>query len=151
MVVGSNDKGQCDVSKWKDIVAVSAGGEYTVGLKSDGTVVAAGKNDRGQCDVAGWKLFKTEQEKEADYTGACALQESGEENKLAEAASIFKSLKNYKDSAERAKACSITFLNNEKTALQTELANLKGISSGKRRKRIESRLAEIESELKKLK
>ena len=34
--------GQFDVSEWKDIVAISAGNSYTVGLKSDGTVVAVG-------------------------------------------------------------------------------------------------------------
>ncbi|MGB2908106.1 MAG: hypothetical protein WBB73_13455, partial [Candidatus Aminicenantaceae bacterium] len=33
---------------------VSAGYYHTVGLKSDGTVVAVGGNDYGQCDVSGW-------------------------------------------------------------------------------------------------
>jgi len=33
---------------------VSAGIFHTVGLKSDGTVVAVGANDYGQCDVSGW-------------------------------------------------------------------------------------------------
>ena len=36
------------------IVAVSAGWMHTVGLKSDGTVVATGDNGAGQCDVSGW-------------------------------------------------------------------------------------------------
>lgn len=35
----SNDYGQCNVSGWKDIVSVAAADFYTVGLKSDGTVV----------------------------------------------------------------------------------------------------------------
>ena len=35
-------------------MAVSAGSYHTVGLKSDGTVVAAGENDYGQCDVQDW-------------------------------------------------------------------------------------------------
>ena len=39
---------------WTDIVQVSAGVGYTVGLKSDGTVVAVGCNDAGQRDVGGW-------------------------------------------------------------------------------------------------
>ena len=39
---------------WTDIVAVSANGNYTVGLKSDGTVVAIGGNSRGQCNVDKW-------------------------------------------------------------------------------------------------
>ena len=43
------------MSGWKDIVAVSAGGSHTVGLKADGTVVAVGVNYYGQCNVSGWK------------------------------------------------------------------------------------------------
>ena len=44
------------MSEWTDIVAVSAGKwDHTVGLKSDGTVVAVGDNYYGQCDVSGWK------------------------------------------------------------------------------------------------
>ena len=33
---------------------VSAGGNHTVGLKVDGTVVAVGSNQQGQCDVKSW-------------------------------------------------------------------------------------------------
>ena len=35
---------------------VAAGGSHTVGLKSDGTVVAVGDNGEGQCEVNGWML-----------------------------------------------------------------------------------------------
>ena len=35
-------------------VSISAGNEHTVGLRSDGTVVACGDNGYGQCDVSGW-------------------------------------------------------------------------------------------------
>jgi len=34
---------------------VAAGGVHTVGLKSDGTVIAVGDNSAGQCDVGGWR------------------------------------------------------------------------------------------------
>lgn len=47
-------KRQCNVSKGRNIVAISAGGDHTVGLKSDGTVTAVGWNMFGQCDVGGW-------------------------------------------------------------------------------------------------
>ncbi len=46
---------------WEGIAersTVSAGGSYTVGLKSDGTVVAVGDNEKGQCDVSQWKNIK---------------------------------------------------------------------------------------------
>ncbi len=54
MAPGYNGFGQCEVSDWTDIVSVSAGAYHTVGLKSDGTVVATGDNDDGQCDVSDW-------------------------------------------------------------------------------------------------
>ncbi len=34
---------------------ISAGEDHTVGLQSDGTVVAVGGNGHGQCDVSGWE------------------------------------------------------------------------------------------------
>ncbi|AZS15617.1 RCC1 repeat protein [Paenibacillus lutimineralis] len=41
------------VKRWpKDTIA--AGRRHTIGLKSDGTVVAVGSNEFGQCDVGGW-------------------------------------------------------------------------------------------------
>lgn len=49
VAVGDNDDGQCNVSDWTDIVAVSAGFGHTVGLRADGTVVVAGDND-GESD-----------------------------------------------------------------------------------------------------
>ena len=33
---------------------ITAGRRHTVGLKSDGTVVAVGDNKYGQCNVGGW-------------------------------------------------------------------------------------------------
>jgi alpha-tubulin suppressor-like RCC1 family protein len=51
VAVGWNDYGQCYVSDWTDIVQVAAGGYHTVGLKANGTVVAAVDNSAGQCNV----------------------------------------------------------------------------------------------------
>ena len=55
IAVGSIDNGNCDVSDWKDIIAISAGYSHTVGLKADGTVIAVGSNDDGECDISDWK------------------------------------------------------------------------------------------------
>ena len=49
--VSTRDQGQCDVSSWRDIVAIAAGDNHTVGLRADGTVVAVGENRYGQCNV----------------------------------------------------------------------------------------------------
>ena len=43
--------------RWsKDTIA--AGRRHSVGLKSDGTVIAVGDNDYGQCDVSGWRSIQ---------------------------------------------------------------------------------------------
>ena len=55
VAVGDNISGQCDVSGWRDIVAVDAGYDHTVGLKADGTVVAVGVSTYGRRDVSGWR------------------------------------------------------------------------------------------------
>ena len=63
-VAGNPGMEQCQTSQWRDIVAVAAGDYHTVGLRTDGTVVAttAPPNnskytvfDAGQCKVSGWK------------------------------------------------------------------------------------------------
>lgn len=55
LATGSNEYGQCNVSAWKGMTDVVAGGSHTVGLKKDGTVVAVGYNHYGQCDLSEWK------------------------------------------------------------------------------------------------
>jgi alpha-tubulin suppressor-like RCC1 family protein len=40
--------------RWYNITQVNAGTHHTVGLKSDGTVVAVGYNHEGQCNVGDW-------------------------------------------------------------------------------------------------
>jgi alpha-tubulin suppressor-like RCC1 family protein len=54
LAVGFNDYNQLNVDGWTDIVRISSGTDHTVGLKADGTVVAAGNNTYGQCDVSDW-------------------------------------------------------------------------------------------------
>jgi len=48
---GDNSEYQCDVSHWRDIVAVAAGESHTLGLREDGTVQVAGSNAFDQCDI----------------------------------------------------------------------------------------------------
>ena len=116
--------GRCDVADWTDIVAVSAGDNHTVGLKSDGTVVAVGKNNDGQCDVAGWKRWKL-------FNDFSTLEaERAEQARL----------------AEQARQQRLAALAAEETRLQNELASLRGLFTGKRRREIEERLAAIRSE-----
>ena len=56
-IAGYKDAREQSISLW-DTIAVretlAAGDSHTVGLKTDGTVVAVGYNGDGQCDVSGW-------------------------------------------------------------------------------------------------
>lgn len=52
--VRDNKFNQGDVSDWDNIVAISAETDRTIGLKSDGTVLAVGENRHSDCDVDGW-------------------------------------------------------------------------------------------------
>lgn len=67
LITGYHDEKQLNQiasegEKWTNIVAIAAGGGgkdckgsgHTVGLRSDGRVVAVGDNEFGQCDTSGW-------------------------------------------------------------------------------------------------
>ena len=140
-VVASGDVGygQCDVSKWKNVVAIAAGYYHTLGLKQDGTVISTDYilklngltsfNNKGQSRVGGWKMFESIRTLEQERLAAADRIELKREEEDLKQQEHFEALKR------------------EKTILQTELANLKGMFSGKRRKEIENRLAEIDAEL----
>ena len=169
------------ISKWKNIIDVAVMGYGPIiALRSDGKVLCYGDYKKEvTCELANWKLIKSEKELEADYLVACAAQETGSEEKLAEAAGVFTGIKDYKDSAERAAQCQRAYeeaktiredrekaereakeraarearraeLTTEKEKLAAELPNLKGLFSGGKRKQIEARIAEIDAELAKL-
>ena len=121
-------KSKEQLSAWTDIVAVF--GDWTfVGVKADGMVVTTSD----KYDVSGWKLFDRIETVEQERKEAQAAFE--QECREAQAA------------LERERAQRRAALEAERTALQNELANLKGLFSGKRRKEIEARLAAIAKEL----
>lgn len=53
IATGSNERGQCNVSGWHDIKAITATSHLSLGLKSDGTVVST--NPDKLEELAGWK------------------------------------------------------------------------------------------------
>ena len=56
VAIGSNEQNQCDVSNWKNVIAISIGSGHTVGLRADGTVLAVGYNYANACGgVYRWK------------------------------------------------------------------------------------------------
>jgi len=53
VAVGDNSYGECEVGSWANIIQVAAGCMHTVGLKKNGTVVAAG----GETELPHWNLY----------------------------------------------------------------------------------------------
>ena len=143
VAAGCNENGQCDVTDWDDIVAVSAGIEQTVGLKSDGTVVAVGCNGKGQCSVDGWKLFGSLETLEQERTEARKCAEKARKREKEE---YVRRLAEKKAAIER----TLMSLQQEKESLQIELANLRGLFTGKRRRQIEERIGQIDYEKERL-
>ena len=140
VAAGENSKGQCDVGAWRDIVAVCAGYSYTVGLKSDGTVVAAGYSRYGQCDVGAWRLFQNVDSLEEEQAAARKRREQeAAERRAAEARAAARE-------AEE-KARQIAQLQQQRADVQGELANLKGLFTIRQRRELEAELARIDREL----
>lgn len=151
VATGMNDCGQCNVDSWRDIVAIVCGRSFTVGVHTDGTVIVAGDNDDGACNTSKWKLFNSidtlagelEESRKAAKAHRLAEQKAEEERRLAQQ----ETARAEKERELAARGARRAELEQEKKTLRTELAGLKGIFSGKRRRDIEARLAQIETEL----
>ncbi len=52
---GDNSFGQCNVSLWKEVVAIDVGEYHTVALLADGSVKACGNRKFSQCSVSGYQ------------------------------------------------------------------------------------------------
>ena len=146
------------VSSWREIIAVSMSSYHIMGLRTDGTVVTCGNNAEGRCDVSGWSDIVAI---EAGDTHSVGIKADGTivttapkivPNKLQEAQTwkLFESLDTVDQEMAEAQAQHKIALEKEQTALQAELANLKGLFSGGKRRQVEARLAEIEAELARL-
>ena len=138
-------------SHWRDIVAISASGSHIIGVKSDGTIVADGSNEYGQCEVDGWDLFDTTRKEE--YSAKQRKADEKARKKVEEERTKVEEIHKKNEEARRKKEIEykINKLNKEKWQLKQELAGLKGLFTGKRKKEIQARLAVIDEELDKLK
>lgn len=54
-VLGDNQYKEKEANKWTDIGFISLGDRHIVGVKLDGSAVAAGDNSLGQCNVEKWE------------------------------------------------------------------------------------------------
>ena len=51
-----------DLSSWEDLIGISSGFGFTVGVKKEGSVVAEGTNAYRQCEVDDWNLLVPDRE-----------------------------------------------------------------------------------------
>ena len=142
---GNNEKGQCDVSGWKDVVAIMTNhNDLTIGLCADGTVVSCGEAPNiGKVDCSTLKLFNDIADLDANIARnrelRIAAEKAAEERRIAAE----------KAAEEKRKIC-IAQLEWEKQNLQAEIPNIKGIFAGSKKRKIEAQIAEIDAELDKL-
>lgn len=136
------------VDDWNNIVALAAAEYNTAGLRADGTIVSIGHKNTKLRSLSIMKLFNDLENYEEECVEQRRLaQEQREElNRRALEEAIRR--EDAARIAEETRQKKLAVLNAEKDSLNTELRNLKGIFTGKRRKEIEARLAEIETELK---
>lgn len=144
-----HDLGPCNVQDWRDVVAVAAYGKQSAALCSNGSVVVAGDIEYSEGTPETWKLF--------GYGGInnCikilkTRKEEAEKAEVERKAAEEKA----RAAAEKRRQEKITALEAERTdlqarvlAVQDELANLKGLFTGRRRKELEEKTAEIMSRL----
>lgn len=62
--LGANDRGQCEVTGWRDVTAVACGASHTVAV-ADGRIYAVGQDRAGQCDTGTLNAALSDDESEA--------------------------------------------------------------------------------------
>ena len=139
---------------WRDIVAITTRGTEAIGLKSDGTVVSSIADSPRNS----WKLFDNLDNLEEERRVArakraeekrLAEERAREEKRLAEErAREEKRLAEEKALQEKKER--IQALHQEMDSLQAELAALRGLFTGRKRKELEARIEDANRELREL-
>ena len=129
--IGSNIQGQCDVETWENVVGIFCGDNITFGVKADGLIYSTKESLNAE-----WKLFNDANEIQERSAYLDSFGVLTEEQRIEDALVIAR-IQREKLIAER------------KSLLET-IPQITGLFSEKKRKKAESRLAEIDVELKKL-
>ena len=152
VMTGKDKSLKAKVETWVDLVAIAVGRNQIVGLKADGTGIVARSKSRST-QMMDW----TDLVAVAAFDPIIGIRKNG--TIVADSYIYTRGMEDWRlfqniDTLEQERAAhqekrkeARRRLEAERTALQNELANLKGLFSGKRRKEIEARLAAIAKEL----
>ena len=168
---GDNKYGQCGVFGWENVFDIATSTRATFGLQDDGTIIMEGETSRYETAkrwthivsilCRGGTLYGIKSDGTVEATGPIMeIIDAPSDCKLFDNALAFAQERKAKkekarqlaeEKRKKAVAKKMAMLEEEQTKLRAELNNLKGFFSGIRRREIENRLLEIETELKGLK
>ena len=135
---GSNGANQAETSEWKNIVAIAAAADFSYGLCADGTVVATSIVPGVEVGPA---LFG-ELEGSVRKLLAQKAAQIREEERIAEQCRKEENDRKCRELSEK-----IAAAQQRQSAAKTELANLKGLFTGKRRKELEAEIASLDRQI----
>lgn len=161
---GNNDDRQCNVSTWRNVVSVQCGRYETAALTADGKVLTAGRG--WTYETLNWQNIVALR---CNNFGAVGLKSDGTlivtkemwqqdivktwklfENIAALEEDTARTRESYEQESRRI-AAELADLSQEKAAKETELASLKGLFTGKRRKELEEAIVRLNVRIKELK
>ncbi|MGN0184334.1 MAG: hypothetical protein ACI4AL_04390, partial [Aristaeellaceae bacterium] len=138
VAAGKNEYGQCNVSDWRNIAEIYPYGTTVYGLKADGTFVLAGDIYEEKRSIVDWKLFNSIDtlEQEIEENNAIMRKHMEEEKQ--------KALAEGKEHCERRiqelncdlESVRRSVIEEEQNLqqYQSQLAKLRGLFTGKKRK-----------------
>lgn len=140
VATGGNERGQCDVYDWQNIVAIKTHGNLTFGICADGTVLCCGDSPAGKVDTSGLRLFHDLSDLDVciarNKAGRTALEKAAEERRIAE-----------EKAAEERRKARVSELQSKKLELENELSGIKGIFSSFKKKKLEEQITAVDAEL----
>lgn len=138
-------------SLWGPVAVIKEGYKYIVGIKRDGSMFAKGEDFHGNTNVSNIQVFKNFDTIPEEISKGIASAKAEREKEIERQKEEQRRQEEIRKQ-ERAKQIELErqrkeSLQNEKDSLLNELANLKGLFSGKRKREIQERLDMIEHEL----
>lgn len=160
IAAGHRFNGACDVQDWNNIIAVYTDAGDTVGLRSDGTVIVVGNHHNLQSEIDDWKLFNDvttltqerndyiaaieekrqirREQRQIKYTDTAGINKKGDETSKKKTASQEQIAEAEQKEYQRKR------LEERREIIKNQIANLRGLFVGKKRKELQMQLQEIE-------